>query len=163
MAASNMFLKLDGIDGESMDDQHKDWIEIESWSWSVDNPTSFAVGQGGQATQAHFAPINVTKNVDKASVTLWQNCTTGKHIQGGTISCMKLDGESRIEYLKIQLTDILVSGIQTSGHGTEHSVHENVALQFAKFTELYNLQQNIGSAGGGKQFGWDIQASKATG
>jgi hypothetical protein len=59
MAQSNIYLKLDGLDGESLDDDHKDWIEVQNWSWGVDNPASFAVGQGGQATQAHIAAVNV--------------------------------------------------------------------------------------------------------
>ena len=33
MAATDYFLKLDGIDGESMDDKHKNEIDIESFSW----------------------------------------------------------------------------------------------------------------------------------
>ena len=49
MAITNMFLKLNGLDGESMDEDHKDWIEVESFSWGVDNPASFAIGQGGPA------------------------------------------------------------------------------------------------------------------
>ena len=31
--AVDYFLKIDGIDGESQDDKHKDWIEVLSFSW----------------------------------------------------------------------------------------------------------------------------------
>ncbi len=33
MAAVDYFLKIDGIQGESRDDKHKDEIDIESFSW----------------------------------------------------------------------------------------------------------------------------------
>ena len=33
MATSDYFLKLDGIDGESIDDKHKGEIEVASFSW----------------------------------------------------------------------------------------------------------------------------------
>ena len=33
MAAVDYFLKIDGIQGESRDDRHKDEIDIESFSW----------------------------------------------------------------------------------------------------------------------------------
>ncbi len=162
MAATNIYLKLDGLDGESMDEDHKDWIEVESWSWGVDNPASFAVGQGGQATQAHIAAVSAQKRCDKASVALFKACTTGKHIPKGTVSCLKLDGDSRVEYLKIDLTDIMVSGLQWSASGGEHLTHEHVSLVFAEFKAAYKLQQDAGSGGGSVDFGYNVQTSKAT-
>ena len=94
MAQSNIYLKLDGLDGESLDDDHKQWIEVQNWSWGVDNPASFAIGQGGQATQAHIAAVNIQKSCDAASVALFKASTTGKHIPKATLSCMKLDGDT---------------------------------------------------------------------
>jgi type VI secretion system secreted protein Hcp len=162
MAQTNIYLKLDSVDGESIDKDHDKWIEVESFTWGVDNPSSFATGQGGQATQAHVATIGVQKRFDNSSVTLFKNCTTGKHIQSGTISCMKLDGDTRVEYLKIELTDIMVSNIQYSGVGADQQVQEHASLVFAKFKKTYQLQQNVGSAQGAKEFGYDIQKSVAS-
>ena len=34
MAEVDYFLKIDGIPGESQDDEHKDEIEVVSWYWS---------------------------------------------------------------------------------------------------------------------------------
>ncbi len=33
--AYDIFLKIDGIDGESMDDKHKNEIEVLSWRWNI--------------------------------------------------------------------------------------------------------------------------------
>jgi type VI secretion system secreted protein Hcp len=162
MAQTNLYLKLDGVDGESLDKDHKDWIELESFNWGVSNGANMAKGQGGQAAQAHFASLTVTKHVDKASVPLFKDCATGKHIPKGTISCMKLDGDSRVEYLKIELTDILVASADFSAHGEHDMVHEHVALNFAEFKKSYKLQQDIGSAGGSSDFGFNLQTSTAT-
>jgi type VI secretion system secreted protein Hcp len=162
MARTNIYLKLDGLDGESKDTDHTDWIEVDSWSWGVDNPASFATGQGGQATQANIASLNILKVVDKASVALFKNSTTGKHIASATLSCMKLDGDSRIEFLKVDFTDLMVSSLQWSGAGEGNLVNESVALVFAKFQTSYKLQQDTGSAGGNTDFGFDIQTSVAT-
>ena len=82
------------VDGESIDQGHEEWIELESFKWNVSNDASFAIGQGGQATQGHVDKITVDKICDKSSVTLFKNCTTGKHIKSGKISCLKLDGET---------------------------------------------------------------------
>ena len=160
MAATNIYLKLDGIDGESVDKDHNNWIEIDSWSWGVDNPASYARGQGGQATQAHVASLNLVKHCDKSSVVLFQDCTTGKHIATGTLSCLKLDGDQRVEYLKIELTDVMVSSLQWSASGSEHLTHESVGLVFAQFKDTYKLQQDAGAAGGSTEFGFNIQKSE---
>ncbi|WP_407158082.1 Hcp family type VI secretion system effector [Bradyrhizobium sp. STM 3557] len=162
MAATNIYLKLDGLDGESMDEDHKDWIEVQSFAWGVSNPASFSIGQGGQSTQAHVAEITISKHLDKASVALFKASTTGKHIGSGTLSCMKLDGDSRVEYMKVDFTDLMVSSVQWSGSGSDQAVHEHVALAFAEFKQAYKLQQDAGSAGGNTDFGYNIQTSKAT-
>lgn len=38
--AIDMYLQLEGIEGESTDAQHKDWIECETASWMATQPQS---------------------------------------------------------------------------------------------------------------------------
>jgi type VI secretion system secreted protein Hcp len=161
MAKTNIYLKLEGIEGESTDENHKGWIELDQFTWGVKNDASFAIGQGGQATQGHVGKIKVDKVCDKSSITLFKNCTTGKHITGGTISCLKLDGEARIEYLNIELKDIMVSSVDWTGAGTEAVLKESVELEFAEFKKVYTLQEDKGSPGGAKEFAYNRQTSKA--
>ena len=40
LMASDIFAKLGDIKGESIDDKHKDEIEVLSFSWGVANPGS---------------------------------------------------------------------------------------------------------------------------
>jgi type VI secretion system secreted protein Hcp len=46
--ALDMFCKIDGIDGESTDDAHADWIELLSYSHGVSQPVSGASRSGGR-------------------------------------------------------------------------------------------------------------------
>ena len=66
-AASDYFLKIDGIDGESTDDRHKGEIDIQSFSWGVSNSGSMSSGSGGGAGKASFQDIHFTRQLDKAS------------------------------------------------------------------------------------------------
>jgi type VI secretion system secreted protein Hcp len=161
MAKTNMYLKLEGIDGESIDEDHKGWIELIEFTWLVDANASFEVGQGGQAKQSHIHEIQAQKFCDKASVVLWKNCTTGRHIPKGHISCMKLDGETRVEYLKIDLNDIMVKKVHWSGQ-TEEVLKEDIELIFAEFKQTYTLQRDLGGAGGGREFGYNVQTARAS-
>jgi type VI secretion system secreted protein Hcp len=160
MAQTNVYLKLKDINGESLDTDHTDWIEVHGWSWGVDNQADFAIGQGGQTTQSHHSPLTITKHIDKSSIALVQAATTGKHIDDGILSLMKLDGDNRIEYMKIDLTDVMVKGVHPGGSGGDAVGMETVSLVFAQFKAAYKLQEDAGSAGGATEFGWDIQKSK---
>ena len=44
MAAADYFLKIDGIEGESKADKHKDEIDLQSFSWGATQSGSFAAG-----------------------------------------------------------------------------------------------------------------------
>jgi type VI secretion system secreted protein Hcp len=162
MAKTNIYLRLDDIKGESIDQDHKEWIELESFKWNVANDASFALGQGGQASQGHVDKISVDKICDRSSVTLFKHCTTGKHIKGGEISCLKLDGETRIEYFHVELTDIMVAKVDWSGRGDEAVLHESVSLEFAEFHKKYKVQQDTGGeAPGPIEFKFNRQTSES--
>jgi type VI secretion system secreted protein Hcp len=155
--AVDMFLKLDGVKGESKDQKHKDEIHIESFSWGLSQTGAHATGGGGGAGKVAVHDISVTKFLDKASASLMLFCCNGKHIKEGLITVRKA-GEKPLEYLKIKLTDILVSGIQESGHGSE-LLTENVTLNFAKFHVDYQEQKPDGSGSPAGEMGWDVKAN----
>ena len=156
--AVDMFLKLDGIKGESKDAKHKDEIHIESFSWGLSQTGAHGAGGGGGAGKVSVHDISVTKFLDKASPELMLACCNGKHIKEGLISVRKA-GENPVEYLKIKLSDILISGVQDAGHGSD-LLTENVTLNFAKFHVDYQEQGKDGKAAGGPvSMGWDVKAN----
>src|SRR5215467_7376808 len=145
--AVDMFLKLDGIKGESKDSKHKDEIHIESFSWGMSQTGAHGAGGGGGAGKVNVHDISITKFVDKSSPELMLACANGKHIKEGLITVRKA-GENPVEYLKIKLTDILVSGVQEAGHGGD-TLTENLTLNFAKFHVDYQEQDEKGKPAGG--------------
>lgn len=159
---AEMFLKLDGIEGESMDDAHGGEIEIRSWTWPTENHVHWDVNQGGQSTKVVISDITLEKICDKASVTLYQNCVTGKHIKSGTITCRKNDGDQKVEYLIVKLTDIMVTKVEFAGDDGP-SLKETVGLSFAKFRMDYKVQNDTGTAAGGaKSYEFDVQRQKGS-
>jgi type VI secretion system secreted protein Hcp len=159
MAAVDMFLKLDGIKGESKDHKHKDTIHIESFSMGASQHGAHAAGGGGGSGKVAVHDISVTKAVDASSADLFLHCCNGKHIKEGLITVRKA-GENPVEYLKIKLSDILVSGVQLAGHGSTQ-VSENITLNFAKIHVAYQEQAADGKAAGSpKEVGWDVKANQ---
>jgi len=159
MAAVDMFLKLDGIKGESKDSKHKDEIHIESFSWGLVNQGGSGTGGGGGTGKVSVQDISITKQVDAATPALMLHCSNGKHIKEGLITVRKA-GENPVEYLKIKLTDILIAGVQEAGHG-QALLTENVSLNFSKFQVAYQEQGADGKAAGSPvEMGWDIKANQ---
>jgi type VI secretion system secreted protein Hcp len=156
--AVDMFLKLDGIKGESKDAKHKDEIHIESFSWGLSQTGAHGTGGGGGAGKVSVHDISITKFLDKASPSLMLACCGGKHIPNGLITVRKA-GDKPLEYLKIKLNDILISGVQQAGHGSD-LLTENVTLNFAKFHVEYQEQKPDGSGQPGGEMGWDVKANQ---
>jgi len=155
--AVDMFLKLDGIKGESHDHKHKDEIHIESFSWGMSQTGAHGAGGGGGAGKVSVHDISITKFLDKSSPALMLACCNGKHIKEGLITVRKA-GEKPLEYLKIKLLDILISGVQHAGHGSD-LLTENVTLNFAKFHLEYLEQKPDGTGAPGGEMGWDVKSN----
>src|SRR6476620_2245106 len=58
--ASDIFAKIGDIKGESLDDKHKDEIEVLSWSWGVSNAGEMRGGSGGGEGKASFHDLSFT-------------------------------------------------------------------------------------------------------
>jgi type VI secretion system secreted protein Hcp len=178
--AIDMFLKLDPVKGESLDDKHKDEIDVLSWSWGM-NQTG-TTHQGTRATQqgtgtthqgtgttnlgtsggggkASVQDLTFTHWVDKASADLIKACISGQHIARGTLIVRKAGGEA-LEYLKIDMYNLIITNVSTGGSHGDERLTENVTLNFQKFKYQYKQQTEKGAAGASPQFGWDISANK---
>jgi type VI secretion system secreted protein Hcp len=157
--AVDMFLKLDGIKGESADHKHGGEIHVESFSWGMSQTGAHGTGGGGGAGKVSVQDISVMKYLDKSSPELMLHCANGKHIKEGLVTVRKA-GENPVEYLKIKLTDILVSSVQHSGSGSD-LLMESLSLNFAKFHVEYQEQGADGKPKGGPVvMGWDVKANQ---
>jgi len=159
--AVDMFLKVDGIDGESMDTAgHGDEIDVLAWSWGLSQSGTMHVGGGGGAGKVNIQDISITKYFDKASSPLMQACMSGKHIPEATLTVRKSGGE-QLDYIIIKFTELLVSSLSTGGSGGEDRLTENLSLNFAKVEITYKPQGADGSVGADVVAGWDIQGNAA--
>ena len=77
--AVEIFLKIDGVTGESKANGHVDEIEVFSFSLGASNPSSVAYGHGSGAGKVDISSLSIQKQVDNASAKLFQNCASGKH------------------------------------------------------------------------------------
>lgn len=153
--AVDMFLKLTGINGESLDAAHKGEIDISSYNWGLSNTGTFHRAGGGGSGKADFQDISVTKWVDKATADLMLACANGKHIAEGVLVCRKA-GEKPLEYLKVTMQEILVSSISTGTTIHDEKQTETVSFNCAKVKVEYFSQSPTGGKEAGGTMGWHI-------
>jgi type VI secretion system secreted protein Hcp len=156
--AVDMFLKLEGIDGESVDKSHGKEIDVLAWSWGMSQSGTFHVGAGGGAGKANFQDISVTKWIDKSSPTLMAKIATGDHVKKATLTVRKA-GKTPLEYVIIEMEKVMITSLSTGGSGGEDRLTENITLNFAKVKVKYVPQKEDGSGDPAVEFGFDIAAN----
>src|SRR5262249_36296849 len=133
----------------------------ESWSWGESNSGSHHAGGGGGAGKVSAQDFHFVMKLNKASPKLFLACATGKHVPKAVLTCRKA-GESQQPYLKLTLTDILVSSYQTGGsaHGDPVPT-DQVSLNFAKINVEYGVQDAKGKVNAlDQKAGYDLKEQK---
>jgi type VI secretion system secreted protein Hcp len=85
-------------------------------------------------------------------------CCNGRHLEEAVLTVRKA-GEKPLEYLKLTMTQVMVTAVSTGGSGGEDRLTENVTLNFAKVKCEYFMQSKTGGKETGGQMSWDIAAN----
>lgn len=156
--AFDAFIKIDGIDGESTDEKHADWIEVKKFSTGLNqqaSATASSVG-GASSERADFHGLTITKLIDKASPKLALACAAGTHIDSITLEICRA-GDQKVKYMEYKMSNCIIGSVTTSG-GEEEFPQEDVTIDFGKVEWAYTVQSRKGGgAAGNVAGGWDLQ------
>jgi type VI secretion system secreted protein Hcp len=160
MAQTDYFLKLDGIDGESIDAKHPNEIVLTSWGVGAANSASLSSATGAGAGKVTVRDFHFTKVYDKASPRLFVACCNGQHIKSATLTCRKA-GAGQVEFLTVVLTNVIVTSYDVLGAADAGGVQDDqVTLGFARIELRYVQQSPTGAALPPITTGWDLAANK---
>ena len=160
--ASDLYLQVDGIKGESQDSKHQGWIEVYAVNWAVSQPKSATASTGGghTAERCEITEISFSKEADLASPILQQMCAGGKTIPKAKFEFMRADGgEAPVTYYEVELENVLISHVAPSV-GAGAIMSESVGLKFSKIKWKYTRQKIAGGAGGNTAGGWDLASNR---
>jgi type VI secretion system secreted protein Hcp len=157
--AGDMFLKFGDIKGESADAKYKEWIPIESWSWGESQAGSAGRGAGSGVGKVDMSDFSFMKFMDKATPKLILACANGQHIPAVEFVARKAGGE-QAEYLKMKLSDVLISSYQTSGSSGGSLPTESISINFSKIEFEYLQQDAKGKTASAGKMNWDVRANK---
>ncbi|GGY56863.1 Hcp family type VI secretion system effector [Pseudoduganella albidiflava] len=160
--ATDAYLKIDGINGESEDERHRNWIEVQSVVYAVHQPRATVLSTAGGHTtgRANLYPITFQKLADLASPILLQTCAVGKTLSNAVFEFMRADGDGKpITYFKIELENLIIASI-TPDSGEGGIITERVQFAYAKIKWHYIRQSIKGGMQGNTQGGWDCSTHK---
>ncbi len=157
--ASDIFLKIKGIDGESKDKTHEKEIEIQSFSWGVSNPSSVGHGTGMGTGRCTISSLNFMKEMDMASCKLFFKCAGGDHIDEATLTVRKSGGTTPLEYYKLSLKQVFVDSMHWTGASGGGQVNESFSLSFNEVGIDYCSQNEKGAKGDPDSASWNIKSN----
>ena len=131
------YIKFDGVDGESTDADHKDWIIIQSLSSGIQRPRSDATGGLGRAIASD---IVVAKQLDKSSPKLAEAVARGTVFPTVKFHLTRFVGAEReATYYTYELKNVIVTSYQVGGSGSasEPRPSENFSLNFEEIKVTY--------------------------
>jgi type VI secretion system secreted protein Hcp len=157
--AVDAFLKLGDLKGESPVKGFEGYIQLLSWSWGMSQSGTAHDGSGAGAGKVSVQDISISKYIDTSTPLLIKAVSLGDHFDTGKLVFRKAGGAATVEYITIDLTEIMISSISTGGSGGEDRFTENISLNFAKYEFVYQAQDKNGAKLGGPiKFKYDIAA-----
>jgi type VI secretion system secreted protein Hcp len=141
--AVDYFLKLDGIQGESQDANHKNEIQIMSWSWGGSQVSSVAGTGGSGAGKADLSDLSFMTYFDSASPKLFKNLCGGTHCATGTLTAVK-SGANGKAYLTVGLKELFVTSMQVAASSEVPTVsisfsYNEIKIDYSKQDEKGNV------------------------
>ena len=140
-----LFMQIDGIQGSSVDANHKDWSDILSYEWGVLSASQTHVGAGQAAPQTIVSDFFVTKNVDKASPGIVGDALKLTSIKKVEIEVVKAAGPQYITSVKFTLENCIVSSYYQTGSAA--NLYETLSFAFQKLTYTYTPELANGNPG----------------
>ena len=159
--AVDMFLKIDGIPGESTDAKFQKEIVLESFSWGETNAAAHIGAGGAGAGKVSMQDFHFTARVSAASPKLMLACATGQHIKDAVMNVRRAgeQKEGNAAFLTYSFQGVVITSVQEAGD-TSNIPLDSVSFAFQKIDVMYKPQKADGSLDAGLHFKYDIKANK---
>lgn len=156
----DIFLKIDGIDGELMDDKYKNEIEVLGWCWNIYQEFIMYVGSGFGFGKVFVINLEFEYYIDCVSLNLFKYCVFGKYILQVILVMCKVGG-NLLEYFKYIFIDLIVVVVLFSGNREGEIVFcEWIEFFFSIVKQEYVVQNQQGGSGGIIIVGYDFKVNK---
>ena len=135
-----IYMHLEGLEGEVTTKGHEKWIEVLSAQFGV----ARSIPSGGKDVnrvrgESSLSDYIVSRDMDKSSVKLWENCCKGEPIKKVKIDYCTTVKDKQEPYLQIELENCFISSYSSSaaGGGGESRPSESCGINFISMSATY--------------------------
>ena len=132
------FLKIQGIAGESSDQNHKNWIDVQSITWGGKNPAAGVPRSGSQSKGP--GSLVIVKRVDKASPLLRSKSGGGQTFPQVVLETSGTGPDGKPGVYIYKLTDATIASLNSSGGGSA-GPQESISFNYTKISWTYTAQK----------------------
>lgn len=157
--AMDVYLKIQGVDGEATQKGYENWIQLDTWNWGSSTMGAADRGGGLVGGKVSMQDFHFTKVTDKSSPKLFQSCCEGKVFDRILLKMVRMPGNQVV--MDFTLFNCIITSFQTGGGaGDSGTPSESGALNFSKVDFKFSALKEDGTLEGMVQAGWDM--AKAT-
>jgi type VI secretion system secreted protein Hcp len=138
LGQSKGFLKIQGIGGESSDQHHQDWIDVQSIAWGGKNPAAGVPRSGSQSKGP--GSLVIVKRVDKASPLLRSKSGGGQTFPEVVLEISGTGPDGKPGVYIYKMTDVTIASVKPGGAGSA-AFQESVTLNYQKISWTYTPQK----------------------
>lgn len=157
-AASDIYMDLGDIEGESRESMHEKWVNIDGFQFGqvvID-------AQSVKGRKSYWRDVTIQKQADSATSGIMKLVASGQTLKEVTFDFVTA-GQERVSYYQVKLSGVIFRSSVISGDSGGDRPRELVTLQFEKIEWTY-----VQYVGGffklnRSQASWDILNSKGTG
>ncbi len=137
--ATDIYLTITNIPGDSEDYENKDAIEIQSFADGFSMPVTSERSFAGSGTSGivQFGDFTFTKLTDSATPHLLRSCWGGEHHDQVVVKCYRSTGPNkRVCYLEIVMEGCVITNVQWQANNGGLP-QESVSINYSKIKYIY--------------------------
>jgi type VI secretion system Hcp family effector len=155
--SADIFLAIDGIQGDSTDARHKNQIAIESFAFLAKRPTT-------SASRVRFNGLRLDKVYDVSSPKLFAAATSGRHLKSATVTFSTSSDASGTDVLTYKLSDVTLTSYEQGGANPDQkplgSLEEEIGLTAARVSVTEKTFNANGNPGPAVTASWQVPKAK---
>lgn len=142
-----LFLKIDGVEGETTETGHGGDLMLRSFAWSESRMTD-------SSSRVQTKDFQITMALDKSSPVLMRKTAVRERIAKATLVARNPLGQ---DYLKWTLTDVILTSFQMDGAVGQGKPLVTFAMNAGKMDVEYRPQLYNGGLGPAVKAGWEAK------
>jgi type VI secretion system secreted protein Hcp len=148
------YIKFDGVDGESADKDHKEWIVIHSFGTGMASEPAAA----GTATKLKLQQFEVEVPTERSSPKLMEALCRGKVFPSVIVELTRETPNGEETYYRYELKNVLITSYSVSGAAADRPM-EQLSLNFEEI-KVTSIDAD-GSRGGNVEFEWKVEEGES--